>query len=247
MLKIIIVDDERRGAETLKLLLKEHCPDVQLLDIAYSAEEGVKKIGALTPDLVFLDISMPFGDGFSMLDKISVINFEIIFTTAYSEHAIRAFKRNAIDYLLKPVKPAELVAAVKKCSEKLSQSAHLHKLRNQLSFFKEALVIHKIPIHTQTEMLLINMEDIIRFEADGNYTLIYLENGKKITSTQSLAEYERNLPEGIFLRIHKKNLINRSHVNTFKKGEGLIIMIDGSVLEVSRLKKAYVLSVLTGL
>lgn len=247
MLKVIIIDDERRGVETLKLLLKEHCPDVQVLDVAYSADEGIKKISALAPDLVFLDISMPFGDGFSMLDKIGDINFEIIFTTAFSEHAVRAFKRNAIDYLLKPIKPVELVNAVEKCREKLSQSAHLHKLRNQLSFFKEALVIHKIPIHTQTEMVLINMEDIIRFEADGNYTNIYLENGKKIISTQSLAEYERSLPDGIFLRIHKKNLINRSHINTFKKGEGLIIMIDGSVLEVSRLKKAFVLSVLTGL
>jgi two-component system LytT family response regulator len=245
-LRAIIVDDESKGAETLKLLLKEHCPYVQLIEIAYSADEGAKKIKAGAPDLVFLDIQMPFADGFSMLEKIGHINFEIIFTTAHNDYAVRAFKHNAIDYLLKPIKPAELINAVNRCREKLSQSAHLNKLKKQLSFFKEALVIHKMPIHTQTDMLLIDLQDIIRFEADGNYTTIFLENGKKITSTKSLAEYEKTVPEGIFLRIHKKNLINRSHINTFKKVEGLIIMVDGSILEVSRLKKAYVLSVLAG-
>lgn len=246
MIKAIIVDDEIKGAETMSLLLKEHCPEVELLDIAYSADEAIGKINELKPDLVFLDISMPYGDGFTMLDKINNVDFEIIFITAYSEYAIKAFKHSAIDYLLKPVKPAELINSVKNCQKKLSQSAHLQKLKNQLFFFKDALTIHKIPIHNRTEITLLDVEDIIRFEADGNYTTIYLKSGKKITSTRSLADYEKSVPEGIFLRIHKKNLINRSHINTFKKGERVIIMVDGSILEVSRHKNAFILSALTG-
>jgi two-component system LytT family response regulator len=246
MLKALIVDDEIKGAETLKLMLKENCPDLQLLGIAHSADEAVTKINTLQPNVVFLDIQMPFGDGFSLLEKIGQINFEVIFTTAHNEYAVKAFKHNAIDYLLKPVKSVELVKAVNKCKEKLSQSAQLHKLQNKLSFLKEAFVVHKFPVHTATETILVDMEEIIRLEADGNYTDIFLESGKKLKSTKSLADYEKSLPGDIFLRIHKKHLINRTHVNTIKKGDGLIIMADGSVLEISRLKKAHILSVLAG-
>jgi two-component system, LytTR family, response regulator len=245
MIRALIVDDEIKGAETLRLLLKAHCPEVQVLDVANSADEAIKKITNLTPDLVFLDISMPYVDGFSLLDKLGTINFEIIFVTAHSEYAIKAFKRNAIDYLLKPIKPMELINSVKNCEKKLSQSAHVQKLQNQVFFFKEALTIHKIAIHNRSEIVLVDTEDIIRFEADRNYSLIYLMNGKKIMSTKPLADYEKSVPEEIFIRIHKKNLINRMHINTFKKGERLIIMVDGSALEVSRLKSPVVLAALT--
>lgn len=245
MLKAIIVDDEKKGAKTLKLLLAEYCPDVQVLEMVYAADEAVKRIKDLKPDLVFLDIQMPFADGFSIFEKLEGVNFEVIFTTAYNEHAIKAFRHNAIDYLLKPVNPPELINAVKKCSEKLSLLSHHNKLQNQLNFFKEALTIRKIAVHTRTEVTLIDMEDIVRFEADGNYSIINLLNGKKISSTKSLADYEKSVPEGLFMRIHKKNLINRSYVNTFNTKEGLIIMVDGSVLEVSRLKKSFIFSLLT--
>lgn len=246
MIKALLVDDEIKGTETLRLLLKEHCPEVQVLDVAHSADEAIKKIANLSPNLVFLDISMPYVDGFSLLDKIGTITFEIIFVTAYSEYAIKAFKRNAIDYLLKPIKPMELVNSVKNCQKKLSQSAHLQKLQNQIFFFKEALTLHKIAIHNRSEITLVDTEDIIRFEADRNYSIIHLMNGKKIMSTKPLADYEKTVPEELFIRIHKKSLINRSHINTFKKGERLIIMVDGSVLEVSRLKSPIVLAALTG-
>lgn len=245
MLRALIVDDESKGAETLKLLLGSHCPDVELLGTANSVEDAINKIKNLHPNLVFLDIQMPFGDGFSLLEKIGNVNFEVIFTTAHNEYAIKAFKHNAIDYLLKPVKPIELINAVKKCNEKVNQSAQLHKLQSKLSFLKDALVSHKLAINTPTETLLVDMEDIIRLEADGNYTDMYLVSGKMIKSSKTLADYEKSLSEDIFIRIHKKHLINRSHVNTIKKGEGLIIMADGSVLEISRFKKAHVLSVLT--
>ena len=246
MIKALIVDDEVKGAETLRLLLKEHCTEVHVVGVAHSADEAVRRISDLLPDLVFLDISMPYGDGFSMLDNIKNINFEIIFVTAYSEYAVKAFKHSAIDYLLKPIKSSELVNSVKNCQKKLNQSAHLQKLQNQLFFFKEALTIHKIPIHNRAEITLVDTEDIIRFEADRNYTIIYLMNGKKITSAKSLTDYEKSVPEGIFLRIHKKNLVNRSYINTFKKGERLITTVDGTVLKVSRQKSALVLAALAG-
>ena len=245
MLKAIIVDDEKKGAKTLKLLLAEYCPDVEVMETAHSADEAVKKIKDLKPDVVFLDIQMPFADGFSIFEKLEGVNFEVIFTTAHNDHAIKAFKHNAIDYLLKPVNPPELVNAVKKCREKLGLVNSHNKLKSQLIFFKEALTIHKIAISTRTEITMIDMEDIIRFEADGNYSVINLLSGKKISSTKSLADYEKSVPEGLFLRIHKKYLINRSYINTFNTKDGLIIMVDGSVLEVSRLKKTYIFSVLT--
>ena len=246
MIKAIIVDDEAKTAKALGLLLKEHCPEVLLMHTANTAADAIHKIKDLAPDLVFLDIQMPFNDGFSILDKIGEIKFEIIFTTAHSDYAVKAFKKNAIDYILKPVRSEELINAVNKCGEKLKQATDLHKLQNQLNFFKQALTINKIPIHSRNEVLLIDREDIIRFEADGNYTIIHLLSGKKITSTKFLSDYEKSVPEDVFIRIHKKNLINRFYIKTIKKGEGQIIMADGSILEVSRLKKAAIFSALTG-
>ncbi len=244
MLNAIIVDDEVKGVETLRLMLREYCPDVNIAAAAYSVNEAAAKINSLNPDLVFLDIQMPFADGFALFEKIKIPAFEVIFTTAFSEYAVKAFKHNAVDYLLKPVKSSELISAVNKCREIRNRTTQMQRLESKLNLLKEAFALHKIPVHTSSETILVDVDEIIRLEADGNYTHIHLSYGKKILSTKAMAEYEKLLPGDVFLRIHKKHLVNRTHINTIKKGEGLLIMTDGSAVEISRLKKAYILSVL---
>ena len=254
MLNAIIVDDEVSGVNGLEKLLKKYCPDVNLLGSAKSIGEAEQKISLLLPDLVFLDIEMPFGSGFDLLDRITKkdprgknIGFEVIFTTAYSQYAIKAFKHNAIDYLLKPIDPDELLFAVKKCEEKKAREGmDIKKIEKLLLSLSPSNKVQKLPVHTLEGIIYIMPDKVLRLEADGNYTQIHLEGGQKFTSSRALKEYEEMLPSHEFFRIHKTNLVNLNHVQQYNKGEGgEVIMSDGTVLEVSRYKKAELLPLLT--
>ncbi len=141
------------------------------------------------------------------------ISFEIIFTTAYSQYAIRAFKHNAVDYLLKPIDPEELKDAIKRCVERKGREvADLKKIENLFSVLAPSGKVLKLPVHTQEGIIYLESEKVVRLEADGNYTTIYLEGGKKFVSSRTLKEYEEMLPPKEFFRIHKKILVNLSHV-----------------------------------
>lgn len=238
MLKTIIIDDEPAGIEALEALLARNCPNVEVLATANTVKKAEQLLLNMSPDLVFLDIEMPYATGFELLSRFKNINFEVIFTTAFSQYAVKAFKHNAIDYLLKPIDPDELVTAVVKCLDKknknlIGQSNVVEKLSATGTGKSTRLAI---PMHD--EIIYLDSEDIVHLEGDSNYTHIYLVDGKKITASTTIKYYEELLKGMQFFRIHKAHIINLKYVKKYTKGiGGYITMIDNSTLEVSKHRK----------
>ena len=239
MIRAIIIDDEPKGREILKNLLTKNCHNVEIIATANSADSGAEAIRKFRPDLIFLDIEMPGGNGFQLLEKTSDLDFDVIFTTAYSQYAIKAIRFSALDYLLKPVKPEELRDAVGKVEKKLSsQTTSRQNVDTLLSNIKENLP-KKVVIPNATGAENVLLDDIVQCSADGNYTNIFLKGGKKILVAKTLKDYEELFSDENFARIHHAHLVNLKHVKRYIKGEGgSVEMSDGSVLEVSRRKKA---------
>jgi two-component system, LytTR family, response regulator len=243
MIRAIIVDDEESCRETLLSALKKYCPQVHVLGQAKSVKTGLALILEMKPDLVFLDVQMPDGTGFDLLGKIKEINFKTIFATAFDTFAVKAFKFSAIDYLLKPVDPEELVSAV----SKLDSGNRLDELNLKL----EALLgnknnFEKIALPAMDGIRLIRLNDIIRCESDSNYTYFFTTAKEKIVVTRTLKEYEEMLTPMKFFRVHQSHLVNLAHVVKYIKGEGgSVIMDDGSEVEVARRRKEEFLSLLT--
>ena len=245
MLNALIVDDEILGAKTLEALLKMHCSNVNVMGMVHSADDAEKSITGILPDVVFLDIEMPFANGFDLLQRFKNHPFEVIFTTAYNEYAVNAIKHNALDYLLKPIVPEELVAAVKKCEEKKIKNPdgfkNLEKIISTLS-----QKVHKLPVPSPDGIVYLDPDNIVYLQGDINYTHIHLIQGNKITSSKTLKDFEQMLPAKQFFRIHKANIINLSYVSKYLKGDGgEVVMSEGSSLEVSRQKKAELLALLS--
>lgn len=243
MIKAIIIDDEPNAREKLLLMTERYCKDVQIVAVAKDAEEGIAFIEAHKPDLIFLDIEMPVLTGFDMLRQLSEINFEIIFTTAHDQYAIRAIKFSALDYLLKPIDLEQLQEAVQKAVERRNEKSSAEQyqlLKDNLQKPQQAL--EQIAVPAQTGMIFLKVADIMYCEADSNYTRIFLNNKQKIISTRTLKEYEELLEDSGFIRIHHAHLINRSYVKQYIKGEGgQVILHDGTALDVSRRKKDIVI------
>jgi two-component system LytT family response regulator len=239
MLSAIIVDDEASGQEALQILIRKYCPD--------SADEAEKRILELKPDLIFLDIEMPFANGFELLQRFKEITFDVIFTTAYDQYAIKAFKHNAIDYLLKPVDPDELIMAVKKCEEKrASGTLAFNRLDALMTTLNHVKAVKKLPVSTLDGIIFVDVDQVVRLAADSNYTNIFLTNAKKIVASKTLKEFEEILLTYSFFRVHNTHLINLAFVEVYTKGEGgFVTMIDGSIVEVSRNKKNELLAALS--
>jgi two-component system LytT family response regulator len=245
MINAIIVDDEINGAEALQILLKEYCPDIHICTLAHSAQEGIGAIRKFNPQLVFLDIEMPLSSGFEVLSETKEYSYATIFTTAYSQYALRALKAQAIDYILKPIDADELMDAVKKATKKI-ESLHtkedilkIEHLINKLGGERK----RKISLSMSDGIRLINVDEIMRLEADSNYTHFYLAGNKKITVSRSLKEYEDQINHCDFVRVHNAHLINLNYVDTYVKGEGgTLILKDGKKIPVSRTKKQELLN-----
>lgn len=239
MLKTIIIDDEPAGIETLEALLERNCPDVNLLATANTVKKAEQLLSSTSPDLVFLDIEMPYATGFELLGRLKNINFEVIFTTAFSQYAVKAFKHNALDYLLKPIDTDELIAAVSKCADKKkSKTTGNVNIGELLAAIEQPSKLTRVSVPMHDEILYLDSDDIIRLEADSNYTHIYLVNGKKITSSKTIKDYEGILGGMNFFRIHKTHIVNLKHTKKYTKGiGGSITMIDDTTLEVSKYRK----------
>jgi two-component system LytT family response regulator len=239
MLKALIVEDEQKSREMLAMLIEKNCPQLQLVATAKNVKEGVEMINSLNPDLVFLDISMPDGTGFDLLEQVPGKKFEIIFTTATDKHALKAIKYSACDYILKPIDVDELKNAAEKVSQKRNANPSMENLQFLIQQFKKADDNYqKITLPTGNAYEIVNIKDIIRCEADASYTHFYLSSGKKLMISASLKHYEDLLPESDFIRIHHQHLINMNHVTRFLKQDGgYAVMTDGSQIEVSRRKK----------
>jgi len=239
MIKAIIIDDEVHCLETLSLLLKEFCPEVQLIDQCRSAKKALEAIEKYKPELVFLDIEMPTMNGFEMLEQFTEIQFAIIFTTSYDQYAIKAIRFSALDYLLKPIDPKELLNAVKKVQEQrhLPMAEQFQMLLRQIN--GKDYQFHKIAIPTLEGFELIPADQVVRCEAADNYTYLHLKNKNKIVACRSLKEMEEQLKDfRFFVRVHHSYLVNLNEVIKYIRGDGgYLVMSDNSTINVSRSRK----------
>jgi len=245
MVRCIIVDDELKNLENLKILLEDFCTNAEVAALCQNVEEGVKAIHEHHPDVVFLDIHMQRETGFDLLERIKPVDFEVVFTTAHSEYAIKAFKFSAIDYLLKPIDIDELKRAVDKVEKKLNSniSARLEQLVLNLKSSSSHKQNFKLAIPSSDGLVFVKIEDIIYCEASSNYTQIFTTGGKKYVVSRTLKEYEELLTDHNFFRIHNSFLINLNSVKKYVRGEGgYVIMDDDSSLDVSKRRKEAFLS-----
>jgi two-component system, LytTR family, response regulator len=241
MIKACIVDDEKKGRDTLLKLLEEYCKDVEVVGQADSVETAFQFITSHKPELVFLDVEMPRGSGFELLKRFDHVNFKTIFVTAHNHYAIKAIKFSAVDYILKPVDVDELLSAVSrvKSSANSSQNSYSGLLENL-----ENNRTGKLAVPVKDGVAFIQTNDIIRMQADGSYTHIYTAS-EKYTASRNIKEYEDLLLDMNFFRSHHSHLINLSHVKHFSRVDGYFaIMSDGSSVEVSRRKKDHFLQLM---
>lgn len=239
----IIVDDEIKSRDLLERLCKDYCPQVSIIGKASSVNEAIVLIKDLSPDLVFLDIKMPIKNGFALLEHFqNNPPFQVIFNTAYDEYALRAFKNNVVGYLLKPIQIEALVNAVNKAKKIINPAKHQSDNNNNTDPKDKA---NKIALATTDGFTFVKFTDIIRCEAHGNYTYVFLADDTSLLITKTLKHYEEVLPEEFFFRAHKSHLINLNFVRRFIKGkQGMVEMTDGKMIEVSLRKRERLLELL---
>jgi len=239
MIEAILIDDEEHCLDTLSLLLGEYCPQVTIKDKCRSARKGLDAIEKNNPDLVFLDIEMPSMNGFELLEKLPDISFAIIFTTSYDQYAIKAIRYSALDYLLKPIAPKELISAVQKVETRKNRpfAEQFEILLKQVNH--KGIGFQNIAVPTAEGFELIPAADVLRCEAQDNYTHFFLKNKNKIIACRTLKEIEEQLQDfSFFLRVHHSWLVNLNEVTKYVRGEGgYLIMSDGSTVNVSRSRK----------
>ncbi len=238
MIKAVIIDDELHCIETLTILLADFCPEVRVVSAYQSPAQAIQEIENLRPDIIFLDIEMPAINGFQFLQQLKAIPFSVIFTTSYDQYAIKAIRFSALDYLLKPIDPKELIAAVAKHrTQKMSPSAE--QLNLLIDRLQNNLVINKIAVPAIDGFELIAADQIIYCEASDNYTHFYLKNNIKVTARRTLKEVEEQLKEfNFFLRVHHSYLVNLNEVIKYVRGEGgYLIMNNQAMVNVSRNRK----------
>jgi len=247
-IRAIIIEDEQHNRENLFQMITCHCPEVEIIAVCSSAVEGRDSIITLHPDLIFLDIEMPGGTGFSMLENLSRIDFEVIFVTAYDYYGIKAIKFSALDYLLKPVDTNDLITAVEKAKDKIRQKKENLRLRNMLENNHRSSSEKMLALSMSDKVEFIEVASIIRCESDSNYTIFFLKNGEKILISKTLKEYDELLSPYGFLRVHQSHLINLKEIKCFVKTDGgYIKMKDGSSVSISRQRRETVLKVLQNL
>lgn len=239
-MRAILIDDEVNNSENLRILLQKYCLEVQVVGTARSAAEGRSLILELQPDLVFLDIQMPEENGFDLLRSLSSYSFEVIFVTGYDKYGIQAIKFAAIDYLLKPIDYQELILAVQRANEKVLQKQQNLQLENLMKLlqFSQQKNDHRIALPSAKETRFVRTVDIVRCEADNNYTIFCLIGGEKIIVSKPLFEYDELLTDYGFLRCHNSHLVNKVFVKSWiKEDSGYLLMEDGNQIPISRMKK----------
>ena len=250
MLKAIIIDDEQHCVDVLNAMLKKKFADrIELAGSASNTAAGRELIALQKPDLVFLDVEMPNENGLELLMSLDKIDFEVIFTTAHEQYALKAIKLNALDYLLKPFSIDELEDAIKKCTEKKSNTFNTEALRSLIGNLKSpGLDNKKIGLPTSNGIRFVNIRDISRIESENNYSHFYFTDKTKLIVSKTLKEFEDMLEIYRFYRVHNSHLINLSYVQSFLQKDGdYIILSDGSKIEVSRRRKAELMEVLKNL
>lgn len=231
MIRAIIIDDIAEARAVLKSDLENYCPSIEVVGEAEGVVTGAKCINELKPDLVFLDIQMKDGSGFDLLEILPIKNFKLIFTTASDEYALKAFKFSAVDYLLKPIDPDELMEAVNRVE-------HQEKASDRISLLKENLNHPKrIALNTLDKIHIVQVAEIVRCESSVNYTMFYFTDDTKLLVTKTLKEFDQLLSDHDFIRVHQSHLINVKFIKGFTKSDGYIFLKDGTKIPVSTRKK----------
>ena len=238
MLKAIIIDDEPDCVKLLALQLKMYCKQVEVVSECTQSEDGLESIGQLQPDLVFLDIEMPRMNGFQMLESLDVIDFALVFVTAYDKFAVKAFRFSAIDYLLKPIDANDLIAAVKKAERNQKTDVRQLGLLKQHLQSAEKAFPDKIALPYQNGVIFTEIKSVLYCEADSNYTRFFLSDGQQYLVSKTLRDIQTVLEERNFLRVHRQYLVNLDQIKRFVKGEGnYLIMADDKNIPVARNQK----------
>lgn len=236
MIRAIIVDDELNARENLSFLLSEHCNGVNIVAMTENVSDAVQAIKSEKPDLIFLDIEIGEGSGFDVLERISGLKTEVIFTTAFNQYAIKAFKFSAIDYLLKPIDINDLRDSVERAEQRIKQnqiSRSLDSLMNNLSENNRKL--KKIGLPVQGGIQYFPLEEIIRLQSQSNYTTFYLTSNRELLISKTLKEYDELLSDQGFVRVHQSHLINVDHISQYQKSDGgYVILTDGSNVPLSK-------------
>lgn len=243
MLNALIIDDEHANRELVANLLNTHCPSVKVVGAADSVESGYTEIIKKRPHIVFLDIQMPHGNGFQLLEKFKEIFFDIIFVTSYDQYAINAIKFSALDYLLKPIDVAELRIAVEKAEKKIEKENKFQLYENLLNNINPNNLDKKMAIRVKNNTLFIEMSKVAYVEADGNYSNIFMIDGNKYYISKTLKEIDEFINDlRTFIRINKSIIINATLCTNYQRGENCSVTLKaGQTFEVSRRKKNEVL------
>jgi len=238
-IKAILIDDEAPSLESLKLKLEMNCPDVEVLAQCSSAKEGIQAINKYQPNLVFLDIEMPWMNGFEMLSCLGDnINFEVVFVTAYDQYAIRAFKVKAQDYLLKPVDKEDLIDCISRIKNS-SKHFSKEKLDGLVEEMDKTINSNRILLHAKNAIEVVNQDELLYLQADSNYCHVYTKDEKRIMVTKTLSEIEKMLDMENFVRIHRSYTVNLAFIKKISTEDGAydVILESGQKLPVSRRKK----------
>ena len=217
----IVIEDEVNARQALENMLSYHCPDINIIASADSVKEGVQLIKTHQTDLLFLDVNLPDGTGFDILKKISKHTFKVVFITAYDEYALPAIKMCALDYLMKPVKPDDLIGAVNKVKQALdNEERYSTNIDTCIENYKAQGQQKKIIINTSESMFVLEIRNILRCEASENYTNILLTNAPPILVAKTLKEFEEMLTSFGFFRVHQSHLVNLRYVASYEKKSG---------------------------
>lgn len=245
MLRTILVDDETHALDRLHWQLTEYCPEVEVVAQCASPQDAIEQITKLKPQLVMLDIEMPKMNAFELLKQLEPVQFEIIFTTAYNQFAMRAFQVSALDYLLKPIDEEELRRAIRKTNDTNRQIA-----ASQLKLLQERVQqplqpLEKLALPTSDGLELVPIRNIVYCESESNYCHVYIEGGKEFFITRTLKDMQEALEGSTFFRIHNSFLANLNHVTKYVRGDGgYLVMSNGKTLNVARSKKDELMQVI---
>lgn len=241
MIKAIIIDDESNAIEGLSWELSKFEDKIQVITTFTDPEHALEYLKENQVDCVFLDIEMPVMDGFTFLEKVPNRKFAVVITTAYNEYALKALKKEAIDYLLKPIDSDDLKVAVAKIEKQNNERYNLEHFENMLLKFNNNASRKKITISTDGKLVFLEPDDIYYVESDGNYCTLYLKNQKKLVVTKKLKSFNEMLPEEQFFRIHNSFIINLNKVKEFIKADGYVILESNAKIPVSRQRKTELL------
>lgn len=236
-IRICIIDDEPPCRDALRIFLEMGCPEALIEGEAGSLAEAVALIQQTAPEILLLDVDLGDGTGFDLLNRFPKPSFRVVFTTAHDEFALRAFRYSAVDYLLKPVDPEELVAAVRRAKSTIDPASRQQQLE-QLAHNAGTRTFDRMTLNTGNGLLFIHTTEITHLESQGNYSFVFLENGERHLIAQSLATFEEMLPSPPFFRAHQSHMVNTRFVRKLAKDDGdSLLMTDKTVVPLARRRK----------